>query len=65
MPKDSEYQTSYNNAFYYPLFKRPIHINQLNIAQIVMIYHSTTEWQFESNLITMAQNTPYLEYLRS
>ena len=41
------YLTTKESAFYSPLFKTPVHLSRLTVAQLVMFYHSTTEWQFE------------------
>lgn len=45
-----KYEPHHNSAFYFPLFKRPIHPKRLSLAQLVMIYHNTTAEQFEQTL---------------
>ena len=37
------YEPQHNSAYYFPLFKRPIHVRKFSLSQLVMIYHSTTE----------------------
>ena len=39
----NEYQNGHNPAFYFPLFKRPVHINKMTVAELVMINHTSTE----------------------
>ena len=50
------YQCQHNSAYYFPLFKRPIHLNKLSLAQLVMIYHNSCEGSFEQYLQQMIKN---------
>jgi len=59
-----DYEVGHNPAFYFPLFKRPIHVNKLTVAELVMIYHSSSEWLFEQNLIQMASCVPFVAHIR-
>lgn len=38
------------------MFKRPIHMNKLSLAQIVMVYHNEDENAFQSYLTQMIKD---------
>ena len=47
-----------------PLFKKPIHLTRITLSQLVMMYHTTSESDFELLLQLLSKTVPFIKKLK-